>query len=157
MKIETIILATTWGIIIALLFVFVPRNKIREASLIFLFKQTMTWILGLTVVELGLLEYPVRSFRYATNTSFDFEYFFYPAICIIFNLHYPNKKSTLMQFMYYAYYCTSMSAIELIVEKYTDIITYIHWTWYATWVSLFITFYLSRKFYRWFFRLKEND
>nr|WP_282434416.1 CBO0543 family protein [Desulfosporosinus orientis] len=43
----------------------------------------MTWAVGLGVVELRLIEYPVRLFPYANRTSFSFEYFIYPSICAI--------------------------------------------------------------------------
>jgi hypothetical protein len=153
---DVIIIIFGYLITITLLVVFTPKNKIRHAWVIFFFKQFMTWILGLTVSELKLIEYPVRSFSYATRSSFDFEYFIYPAFCVIFNLHYPKNKNFFGQFMYYVYYCSVLSVIEVIVEKNTNIITYIHWAWYITWITFFITFYLSRKFYLWFFKLKEE-
>jgi hypothetical protein len=37
---------------------FIPKNKIRLAVVAFLFKQEITFLLGLMVVELGLIEYP---------------------------------------------------------------------------------------------------
>ena len=58
--------------------------------------------------------------------------------------------------MYYFYFCTTMTVIELIVEKYTNVLTYIHWTWYITWVTLFMAFYITRKYYVWFFKLEQN-
>jgi hypothetical protein len=152
---DIIIIIIGWLITITLLLLFVPKNKIRQASVIFLFKQFLTWILGLLVVELKLIEYPIRSFAYATRSSFDFEYFIYPAFCVIFNLHYPSKKNHFAQFLYYFCFCTGLSIVEVIVEKYTDIINYINWTWYITWISFYITFYISRKYYLWFFKIKE--
>jgi len=107
------------------------------------------------VVQLKLIEYPVRLFPYATKSSFSFEYFVYPSLCALFNVHYPEKKSTLRQFMYYFYYCTSITLVEVFVEKHTNILKYIHWTWYITYVTLFITFYMTRKYYEWFFKLKK--
>ncbi|WP_310186715.1 CBO0543 family protein [Bacillus sp. 3255] len=68
------------------------RNKIREAFVIFSFKQMLTWFLGFLVVEYKLLEYPVREFPYAARNSFTFEYFIYPAICCVFNLKFPEGK-----------------------------------------------------------------
>lgn len=144
-------IATTVGLII-----FVPKDKIREAIMIFLFKQMITWVIGLAVAELKLLEYPVREFSYATRASFGFEYFIYPAISVIFNLHYPAGKKPFRQFMHYASYCSAITVLEVICERYTNIIRYIHWEWYVTWISLFITFYISRKFYLWFFKLNKN-
>ncbi|WP_281413943.1 CBO0543 family protein [Clostridium polyendosporum] len=139
-----------------LLILFVPRNKIREAHVIFLFVQVITWLVGLIVVEYRLIEYPDRFFEYSTKTSFAFEYFIYPSICIIFNLYYPEKKNIFRQFMHNAYYCTGITITEVLCERYTNIIKYIHWSWYITWITLFITFYASRIYYVWFFRLKNN-
>ncbi|WP_459909512.1 CBO0543 family protein [Desulfotomaculum defluvii] len=156
MSIDILLLASAWLITIILLVVFVPRNKIRHGILIFLFKQFITWILGLIVAEFILIEYPVRSFPRATRSSFDFEYFVYPALCVLFNLHYPVNKNFSAQLMHYVYFCSGITAIEITLEKYTNLIEYINWAWYTTWISLFITFYLSRRFYLWFFNLERQ-
>ena len=141
---------------IILLILYVPRDKIRQAFVIFTFKQLMTWILGLTVAELRLIEYPVRSFAYANKASFDFEFFIYPAFCVLFILHYPEKKGTLKQLLYYFYYCAGLTITEIIVEKYTNLLEYINWYWYTSFISFFITFFLSRLFYNWYFKTNKT-
>lgn len=157
MSIDTLFYLAGWIVPIILLILFIPRDKIREAMLVFLFKLLLNWFLGLVVVQLGLIEYPVRLFPRATNTNFSFEYFIYPSICAIFNLNYPNKKNGFIQFLYYSFYCSSMTVIEVIAERYSNVIRYIHWTWHITWITLFLTFFLSRCFYVWFFRLKADQ
>ena len=154
---DYILISIEWIVTIGLLIRYIPRNKIREANVIFLFKALLTWTLSLMVSELRLIEYPVRLFPYANRTSFTFEFFVYPSICAIFNTNFPEKKSTFDKFMYYCYYCTSMTILEIFTEKYTNILTYRHWTWYITWITLFITFFISRKYYVWFFKLKQNN
>jgi len=154
MSTEAIILIVAWLITIIGLIISVPKIKIREAMVIFLFKQVITWIIGLLVAELGLIIYPVRSFAIATQSSFDFEYFIYPSLCVIFNLHYPVAKRFIRQLMHYVTYCSAMTIVEVFIERYTAIIDYIHWYWYVTWITLFITFFASRKFYLWFFKNK---
>lgn len=151
------LLIAEWIIIIGMLIRFIPKDKIRHAFVAFSFKQLLTWLLGLTVVECRLIEYPIRFFRYANKTSFTFEYFAYPSICAIFNVNFPKNKSLYIRSLYYFYYCTVLTVIEVLVEKNTDIVTYIHWAWYTTWISLFLTFYLTRRFYVWFFRLKKYN
>jgi hypothetical protein len=145
-----------WIITIGLLIKFIKINKVREAYIAFTFKQILTWMLGLTVAELKLIEYPVRLFPYANKTSFTFEYFVYPSICAIFNVNFPEGKSTSKNFMYYFYYTTSLTIVEVIVEKYTDIIKYLHWAWYTTWITLFITFFITRRFYVWYLMLDKK-
>ena len=154
---DYILIIVQFIVTIGLLIRYIPRNKIREANLVFLFKLLLTLVLGLTVSELRLIEYPVRLFPHATKTSFTFEFFVYPSICAIFNLNYPEKKSNFIQFMYYSYFCSMITVLEIFAEKYTNILEYINWTWYITWISLFITFFISRKYYLWFFKLNQDN
>jgi hypothetical protein len=155
LRIEYIIYAIESSVVIFLLFRFIPKDKIRVAHAAYLFKLVITWSVGLAVVEYGLIEYPVRFFSYATRATFLFEFFLYPSICAIFVVNYPEKKSIFAKFMYIFYYCTPLTIIEVIEERYTDIITYIHWNWFVTWSTFFITFYISQKYSKWFF--KENS
>ena len=154
---DYILTIIAWIFTIGLLIRFVPKNRIREAYVIFSFKQLITWLIGLSVAELRLIDYPVRLFPYATKACFSFEYFIYPATCVIFNIYYPKNKSFFSQFMYYVYYCSTMTAFEVFTEKYTNILKYVHWTWYITWITLFLTFFATRTFYIWFFRLKHEN
>lgn len=108
---------------------FVPKDIIREAQVAFLFKQIITWVTGLAVVELGLIEYPVRLFPNTNKTSFSFEYFIYPSICAIFNVNYPTEKSIFGQFSYYFYYCTTLTLIKVIVEG-LDLVYNLAFTFY---------------------------
>ncbi|MEQ8201066.1 MAG: CBO0543 family protein [Syntrophomonadaceae bacterium] len=144
-------------IVAVMLVVYVPKSKLREALVVFFFKQFVTWPLGLAVAEYGLIEYPVRLFSNATKVQFSFEYLIYPAICVVFMMTYPEDRGRFKEFMHYFNYCTIMTMIEVVAEKYTANINYIHWTWYLTWLSLFITFYISRKFYEWFFRVNAKE
>lgn len=156
MNIEYSLIVLGWLITIVALIKFIPKDKIREAHVVFLFKQIITWLLGLTAVELHLIEYPVRIFTYANKTSFSFEYFIYPAICAIFCVNYPKDKGAMSKVKYYLWFSTILTGLEILVERYTDILEYIHWTWYITWISFLITFYISRKYYEWFFKLSKT-
>jgi len=154
---EAIILASVWLLTIILLIIYVPKEKIRHANIIFLFKQSITWLFGLTVVEFKLIQYPYRIFEHAHNTSFSFEFFIFPGICVLFNLYYPVKKNKLKKLIHYINYCTLITIIEIILERYTDLINYINWSWFWTWITLLVTFYASRKYYLWFFKHKISQ
>ncbi|MCL6571025.1 MAG: hypothetical protein K6T88_05000 [Bacillus sp. (in: Bacteria)] len=156
MNIDRIILLSVWILTIGLMFL-IPRVKRRLAVVAFLIKQLITLILGLTVVEFGLIIYPVRLFSKVNRASFTFEYFVYPAVCSLFNVFFPNKRSKLFKLGYYAVFCTTLTIVELIIEKKTDLIIYIHWSWYWTWLSLFATFFMSRTFCVWFFKGEFKD
>ncbi|ERI91903.1 hypothetical protein HMPREF1982_02946 [Clostridiales bacterium oral taxon 876 str. F0540] len=149
LKVEYIIYAFESILIVFLLFRFIPKDKIRVAHVTYLFKLLLSWPLGLAVADYRLIEYPIRPFKYATKSAFLFEFFFYPSICAVFVVNYPEKKSNFHKFMYYFYYCTTLTIIEVIEERYTDVIKYIHWNWLFSWLSFFITFYISQKYSKW--------
>lgn len=147
------ILYFVWIVTTISLFLFIPKSKIRLALQAFLFKQVLTWPLGLFVVEKGWIQYPIRLFSNANQASFTFEYFFYPIVCAYFNVYFPTNKNLLIRAMYYILFCSSLTLAELFILHQTRLIRYIHWNAYLTWISLFITFYITRKLCLWFFKL----
>ncbi|ENH97722.1 hypothetical protein J416_04121 [Gracilibacillus halophilus YIM-C55.5] len=151
MSIEHIIIIMVWIVSFSVLFIFIPKDKILHALVASHIKQAITWVFGLIVSNYRLIEYPVRLFPYTSKASFTFEFFAYPAICAIFNVHYPEGRSRVAKFGYYALYSSIITIIEIILERNTDVINYIHWSWYWTWITLFISFFLSRSYYKWFF------
>lgn len=146
------ILISTWFITAFLILKFVKKNEIKQAILAFQFKQMITWLFGLLVVEKGLIKYPVREFKKANKTSFSFEYFIYPAISAIFNVRYPENKGKGTKFLYYLFHTGFITILEVFIEKYTDLVTYVRWKWYWTFISIGILYYISRLFYCWFFK-----
>lgn len=154
MKLEPIIETSSWIIMIVLLLIFVPRDKMREAHIIFFFKQLITWPIGFAVAQMKWIEYPIRFFDNASNTSFTFEYFVYPAIAVLFVLHYPRTSRWNIQCIYYITYSSTLTLIEVILEKYTLLIKYQNWHWYWTWASIILTLSITRKYYIWFFKIR---
>ena len=150
MRIEWWTLLSVYAVATGILF-FTPKNKIRLAVVAFLFTQVITFLIGLSVVQLGLLEYPVRTFASINRTSFDYEFYLFPVSCAIFNVWYPNHRGPLIQLGYYIFSSTVLTIGEVIIEKYTELINYIHWEWYISWITIFISFFLVRKFCVWFF------
>ncbi|MFZ7946082.1 CBO0543 family protein [Neobacillus sp. 19] len=155
MRIEWWILLSVYAVTAAIPF-FIPKNKIRLAVVAFLFKQVITFLFGLLVVEFGMLEYPIRLFASINRTSFTFEYFAFPIICSVFNVWYPNERSTPIQLGYYIGFSSLLTIFEVIIEKYTDLIKYIHWEWYISWSTICLAFFISRLFCVWYFS-KESS
>jgi hypothetical protein len=153
MKVEWTILVAVWIATFSLFF-FIPRKNFRLAQVAILFKQVITWLIGLVVVELGWIEYPVRCFASVNRSSFTFEFLAYPVICGLFNARYPENRSLFFKLLYYGSFCTAITVVEVLIEIYTNLIKYIHWSWYWTWVTLFITFFMSRTFCKWFFSVE---
>nr|WP_281279867.1 CBO0543 family protein [Cohnella pontilimi] len=119
--------------------------------MIFFFLQTITWSVGLLVVELGLIQYPVREFIKADATSFSFEYFIYPALCVVYNLKFPAGNRW-MKAGWIIGFPTVMTIIEVIIERNTKLIDYLNWNSYWSWITLFLTFLISRVYFLWVYR-----
>lgn len=151
MRIEWWILLFVYVLATGILLFFIPKNKIRLGIVAFLFKQLITFLTGSWVVELGLLEYPVRLFSSVNRASFTFEFYVFPAVCAVFIVCYPNERSTRTQLGYYVGYTSVLTIVEVIIEKYTDLIEYIHWDWYISWVTICLSFFMTRLFCLWFF------
>jgi hypothetical protein len=136
-----------------LLFKFVPKDKIRHASVIFLFKQVITWLFGLLVVEKNLIEYPFRLFFKRTyKASFCFEYFFYPVFSVLFNLYYPDKRNIVIKALYNFSHTSLITGIEVLIVKYTRLIRYKRWNWYWSFITMFAANHLSHVYYMWIFK-----
>lgn len=150
MKMEWWLLLSVYLVATGILF-FIPKNKIRLAVVALLFQQVITFLIGLVVVEFGLLEYPVRLFASINRTSFTYEYYAFPVICAAFNVWYPNDRSNPIQIGYYVGFCTVLTLLEVILEKFTKLIKYIHWEWYTSWITICLALFLAHLFCVWFF------
>ncbi|MGN7401755.1 CBO0543 family protein [Cytobacillus praedii] len=143
MRIEWWLLLSVYALSTGILFL-IPKNKIRLATVAFLFKQIITFLIGLVVVELGLLEYPVRLFAPINRTSFTYEYYAFPVTCAIFTVWYPHNRRTFIKLGYYITFTSILTLGEVIIEKNTDLIKYIYWEWYISWITICLSFYLRR-------------
>jgi hypothetical protein len=155
MRIEWWILLLVYIVSTVIIFM-IPKRKRRLAVVAFLFKQVITFLIGLVVVELGLLEYPTRLFADINRTSFTYEYYAFPVSCAAFNAWYPNGRSPLIQIGYYVGYTSVLTITEVIIEKYTDLLNYIHWEWYITWITVCVSFFIVRLFCVWFFAKEKT-
>ncbi|QOR68007.1 hypothetical protein IM538_07710 [Cytobacillus suaedae] len=152
-KLDKTIELSAWIITSLLLFKYVPKNRIREAHTSFLFKQVITWLFGLLVVEKDLISYPNRLFfKKAIKSSFTFEYFVYPALCSLFNLYYPEKRNNVAKLIYYFFHTSIITLFEIFAVKYTNLIKYNNWKWYWSFITMWSTYYLSRIYHRWFYK-----
>jgi hypothetical protein len=139
------------GVMAFLLYLFVPRNRVRDAHVIFFFKHMITCFFGLLVVEKNLISYPSRLlFKKAVKSSFTFEYLVFPALCVLFNLYYPEKRNKLIKFLYYFVHSGIITGLEIVGLKYTDLIHYKKWKWYWTYITIWFTYFLSRTYFKWF-------
>jgi hypothetical protein len=156
-KSEIIILILSISLAVLLLWKFVHKEKLLDAHVSFFFMQVQTWIYGAIVVENRLIEYPVRFLYYAYRVSLVFEYFVFPTISVLFNIYFPTRKGFIHKMIYIIAYPTAITIIEVILEKYTDVIKYLHWSWYWSWLTMLITLLISYRYYLWFFQKIKNS
>ncbi|MFC0470328.1 CBO0543 family protein [Halalkalibacter kiskunsagensis] len=95
----------------------------------------------------------------SNKSSFTFEYFAFPVITVFFNLYYPKKNKFFIKFLYYFFYLSLLTGLEFIAVKYTKTIKYICWKWYWSTITMGISIFISRLYFKWFFinEIKPNS
>ncbi len=149
MRLESILLTSVVLFSLFSLF-FVPKKYWAQAQFIFLFVQLPTWLLGLVVVELRLLEYPYRELAAVNSTSFIYEYLILPVICVHFNAYFP-KGAKIKKLGFYLLISSMITILDLVIENYTALLNYTGWHWYMTFPSVLFILWLSRIVAQWFF------
>ncbi|ANB61017.1 CBO0543 family protein [Anoxybacteroides amylolyticum] len=138
---DRLILWTLFIIGIALLGVSLFRKPalMKDSLLVFALKAYFSTFFGVFVVEAHMLDYPVRFLPSYFDTSILFEYFLFPIVCVYFyqTTYYSSFGVILWQC---ALYTAAITIVEVLCEKYTDLIEYHTWTW---WYSFLTIFFLS--------------
>ncbi|PZD97484.1 hypothetical protein DNH61_02085 [Paenibacillus sambharensis] len=150
MRPEHYILIYAWIFSLLLLWL-VPRDKIRPAITAFLFMQMITYVMGLVVVEQGLIVYPVREVPDSNRASLTYEFMAFPTVSALFVSRFPTSSSLLCRCLYYIIYSSVLTSAEALLEAHTNVIHYIHWRWWLTWSSLLVSLWLTNLFCKWFF------
>lgn len=153
MNLDRWILIGIIGLCIIIIWKMVPIEKAREAWLLFLSLQVITWIAGLFAVEMRWIEYPVQLLPDANKynkTSFSFEFFLFPMIAIIFSLYFPKSNKIKVKILYYLLFAGLFTVIEVILQKTTNLVMYHQWKWYWTLISLILVLYINHQYYLWF-------
>jgi hypothetical protein len=158
-SIETIITVIAAIITLLLLIFVVDWRYFRDWIVVYLFKCVLDFAWGSPVVNLKLLDYPIRLLPHYYNTSILFELWVFPVLCVLYNQ--VTRTQGLWPIIYYAVlFSAGITAIEYPIEVYTDLIEYLNWSWFTTFYTLMITFLCSRTFiafFRWgcdYFRYK---
>ncbi|WP_313958708.1 CBO0543 family protein [Bacillus sp. X1(2014)] len=138
---------------IIVLLKFVPLKKLRDAVILFLSLQMLTWPLGLIAVEMKWIEYPVQLLPNENQTnksSLLFEYFLFPLLAILFSLYFPKSKNKMVIVMYYLIITGIFTILEVVIERYTDLAHYNTWRWYWTFISVLIVLFINHSYYSWY-------
>lgn len=133
---ERIILWALFIIGITLLFFSFRKPVIKDWIIIFLLSAYLSTFFGVLVVEEKMLRYPIRILSKFFDTSLLYEYLLFPVVCIYFyqTTYHSRYISIALQC---ALYTTALTIIEVLFERYTDLIEYHTWTWMHTFISTF--------------------
>ena len=157
MNLERWILIGVISVSLLTIITLIPRDRAREAWILFLFLPLITWPAGLFVVEMGWIEYPIQLLKGVNQynrTSLTFEFFTFPVVAIIFSLYFPNVR-WYGAIIYYVCFAGFFTIIEVLLEKTTRLVEYHEWTWYLTLITVIIALFLNHTYYLWY-RQKLN-
>lgn len=149
--VEQIIMIIAAGVTLLLLLFAVEWQYFSDWIVIFLFKCLLDFAWGSPVVELKLVEYPIRLLSHYYDTSLLFELWVFPVLCILYN-QVTRERGFWPIIGYAVLFSAGITAIEYPLELYTNLIRYIDWNWFTTLYTLTIAFLLSRSFiafFRW--------
>lgn len=153
MSVDFLVILLMWvGAILSSLFL-TPKNCHRRLLFATILCQTFTWLNSLILVKLGLLSFPAREFPHASELPFTLKYLFYPLICGFYIIYQP-KKNKYYPLLYQLLWVSSLTILEVLMEKYTNLIKYIDFTWYWSWIDIFCLFTITNIIYKWFFHDK---
>ncbi|WP_438449186.1 CBO0543 family protein [Gorillibacterium sp. sgz5001074] len=153
MTVERILLTVVWILIMIMLF-FIPKGKRREAIIVFLAVQAMTWSSSILLNEWGWIRNPTREFSRAVSQNFTFNFALYPMVAVIHSLYYPRNSGIGRRFSHTLLYTFAISLFICITEAYTSLIQFLK----PKWIMILITFllsnfvlYLAQKYHEWYF------
>ncbi|MCP3738087.1 CBO0543 family protein [Rossellomorea sp. BNER] len=114
----------------------------KDWLLIFFMTGFFAVFLGVIVVEEHLIRYPVNLFKHF-QSSVLFEFLLFPVLCIYYYqaTYHSGFWGIILKALVYS---SVLSILEFFLEKYTDLIDYLHWEWYFTLVSVFLFMIIVR-------------
>lgn len=147
---EIIVLIISWIISIVLLVGKVPKNKKRDAQIVFSFAQSVGWLYVFIQSYFNNLVFPFREFPKATDMLFSLHFIIYPTFVVFFILCYPKSSGKWKIFFYYLVWISINQIYESLLEHYTDLIDARNWKWYWGFLTKFFIYYIIYLFYKWF-------
>lgn len=120
MTIERFIIVAMTAMSIAS-FLYIPKAKYRLALISFLISQATTWPSSLILVEIGLIEYPVRVFTRATRGNFLLMFLFIPTIFTWFILIFPYHASIVRKILHYFIFASIFTWFTYFKSTYTNL------------------------------------
>ena len=119
------------------------KSPVKEWLLFFLLTGYFSSVIGVIVVEEGLLTYPVNLFNRHFDSSLTYEYVLFPVLGIYYYQS-TFRSGWIGYFVKAAIYSAIITIMEFFLEKYTDLIHYENWSWMYTFVSTMLLLVIIR-------------
>ncbi|MDD9270981.1 CBO0543 family protein [Paenibacillus sp. GCM10023248] len=152
MTVERVVLIAVWAVCLLLIPLMIPRHRIREAVLLFLFTQMITWVMSLLFVEWRFIENPIREFPAATQSNFTNNYLLLPLLSTLFSIYYPAQKPASVRFLYHLRIVLAIGVYLAFVSSYTEILNYVHFNIYAHILVVWLVINAVRSYASYFFK-----
>jgi positive regulator of sigma E activity len=69
----------------------------------------------------------------------------------LFHTYYPEKRMIFIKALYYFFHTSLITFLEILALKHTKLIKYENWKWYWSFLTIWLSYYISRIYQRWFF------
>jgi hypothetical protein len=138
------------GSVVFSILIFVSKKNIRKAFLAAITAEAVAWPVGLLLVSFGKIEYPIRLFPKAIESSFLHGYILNPSIYAIYYIHYPKQAKLIWRWVYTLLITAIPVSIEIMANKYTNLVHYKAWSGFYSWMLLIIFYFITRKYLDWF-------
>jgi hypothetical protein len=146
-----------WSLLIlgiALFLFSLQKPPIKTKLIIFLLTAYISTFFGVLVVEKNMLKYPINLFSNYFSSSLLYEYLLLPMVCIYF-YQTSYHSSYFGMVLQCAMYTAALTIIEVVLERYTDLVEYHTWTWLYTLLSIFLLMMVIRILIQ-FIDMKDN-
>lgn len=114
------VVLVSWIASAIILYLVIPRSRVREFIAVILFFQMVTWLFSITLCAFGVLSSSVRIFDWATKISFTAEFIVYPTAAVIFHRWFPEHGGKIRVFSHYML-CLGGILLYLLIQKYSSI------------------------------------
>jgi hypothetical protein len=156
MRMEHLILLLMWLFGFVGFILLVPKKDWRKGFLAFMMFQAIIWLCDMPAFKYDLLRAPVRELPKATDLPLTIDYFFYPVLFSIFYVHRRVKGSLGSRITYFFVWVSASSLLDIVIERYTDLLEYEFLKWYGMWMYIGFLFYISQVCCNWFFKDKAK-
>lgn len=159
MTIERFILLAA-AIISAASVLYIPKGHIRKTLLTFLTFQATTWFVSIALVQIGLIEFPVREFSKATGVVFIPQFFTYPIFFTWFYFRLSYKSSRLYRALHWLISVSMPVFFAYFIAVYSDLSQFTKGSLLTNLIYLYVEFALQYfvcfLYINWFYSEKKG-